>query len=52
MKKSYIIPETFTVKIKTDSLLVQYSSTQAASDAVSLSREGGRHSDIDWGDED
>ena len=40
MKKIYVTPATIRVEIKTQSLLVQYSQTKAASDASVFSREG------------
>ena len=48
MKKNYINPTTIIVTVKTQSLLVNYSTTEAASDAVSL----GRDDDFDWDDEE
>ncbi len=46
MKKNYINPNTIIVEVKNQSLLVQYSTTEAASDATTLSRRG------DWDDEE
>ena len=48
MKKQYKSPATTIVEVKIESLLVDYSNTQAASDAVTLSREG----NSSWDDED
>ena len=41
MKKVYVIPTTNKVEVKIESLLVNYSNSQAASDAAVFSREGG-----------
>ena len=48
MKKTYITPATVCVEIKANTLLVQYSNTEAGSNATVLSR-GNRSS---WDDEE
>ena len=40
MKKIYAKPQTTVIEVKTESLLVNYSNTQAAQGATVLSREG------------
>lgn len=47
MKKQYNSPATTIVEVKIESLLVDYSNTQAAKGATTLSREG----NSDWEDE-
>lgn len=50
MKKSYIVPTTIKVEIKANPLLIQYSNSEAAAGATSLSREGNRNNS--WDDEE
>lgn len=47
MKKTYINPEVLVVKMKYTTLLVSYSTTEAATDAEIL----GREDSYDWEDE-
>jgi len=47
MKKIYMTPTTDSVEVKTENLLVQYSNSEAAKGAASLSRESSS-----WDDED
>ena len=48
MKKTYLSPETLTVKVNTEHLLVTFSNSEAASNAAAL----GRDNDDRWDDED
>jgi hypothetical protein len=49
MKKFYVTPKTEMIEVKSDALLAQFSSTEAASDATALSRDGGNGN---WDDEE
>ena len=48
MKKTYLSPETLTVKVNSEHLMVAVSGTQAAGDATVLGRDNNDY----WDDED